>query len=410
MAYKNFGAPGNIYYGIGSLESLTTISASRVLIVTDPGVRKVGLVDRVEKILRTNNTSVATFDQVEADPSKETVWSIFALARDFKPDLFIGLGGGSSIDAGKASWVLYEHPEFAELPFLEFLKQASSCTLRKKAHYVAIPTTSGTASEVTRVAIVTDRSTTPPFKGAIGTYQIVPDIAILDPELPATMPPEVTANTGYDALVHAIECYVVIPPMDMIDPLALWAAKTIMQWLPKAVDNGKDMEAREKMHIASLQAGLAFSNGGLGLVHSGAHQLGAQFHIAHGRTVAYMICPVLASWYPFRKSRLVSLAESLGINGKDDATKVTKLLDKLDELKKTVGIPLSIQESGLKKSEFQQHVDEISKAYFDQMYRSNPATKKLTPEELRASFKPGTVEELVGIFWQAWDGRRAIIK
>ena len=409
MTYRTFIVPRNIYYGPGALESLSTVSGKRALIVTDPGVRALGLVERVEKILQSNKIETAVFDKVEPDPSKETVWSIFSLAQDFKPDLFVGLGGGSSMDAGKTTWVLYEHPDLAKLPFLEFIQEIPRRELRKKANYIAIATTSGTGSEVTAAAVVTDHDMKPPYKAGFGSRHLVPDVAIADPELAASMPPDVTANTGFDALVHAIECYVLSRPSDMTDAPALWSANTIKEWLPKAVANGDDMQARDKMHLASLQAGIAFNNGTLGLVHGTAHQIGALYGVPHGRANAFMLCPSFAFLYPTHKARLSRLAEQLGITGQDDRTKVTNLLTALDRLKEKVGIPLAIKDSGLDEKQWLEQVDLISNDYMDQLARS-PAITRLTPEARRERGIPLSANEVKELFMHAWNGTRAELR
>jgi len=405
MAFRRFVVPRTIVYGPGALEHLSTISAQRALIVTDPGVRALGLAERVEKALQANNIATAVFDKVEPDPSKETAWAAFALAQEFKPDIIIGLGGGSPIDTGKTAWLLYENPDLAEKPFLEFLREARSRELRKKARYVAIATTSGTGSEVTSAAVITDRSVDPPNKAGYGSVQLVPDIAIADPELAASMPPAVTANTGYDALVHATECYVLTPPSDMVDPLALWSARTIIEWLPKAVENGDDIEARDKMHLASLQAGMAFSNGRLGMVHGTAHLIGATHHIPHGRANAFMLCPTFAFLYTAYRARLTALASYLGVDGKDDRSKVMNLLALFDDLKKKIDIPLAIKDSGLEESQWQAHLGPIAASYA-QTFSRIPGLGELSPEDRRARGIPGSDEEVEAIFMHAWNGTR----
>ena len=410
MAYQRFITPRQIYYGPGALESLSTMSGHRALIVTDSGVRDLGLVDRTEKILHTNNIETQVFDKVEPDPSKNTAWNAFSLAQDFKPDLFIGLGGGSSIDVGKAAWVLYEHPDLAKLPFLDFLQEAPRRELRKKAKYVAIPTTSGTGSEVTSVSVITDRDVTPPYKAGFRSQHMVPDVAIADPELTVSMPPAITANTGYDALVHAVECYVLSRPSDMVDPLALWAANTTWEWLPKAVANGKDIQARSRMHLAALQAGLAFSNSTLGLVHGTAHQIGGTFRIPHGRANAFMLCPVFAFLYPTHQARLSSLATALGMAGEDNQTKVANLLVHFDKLKEKVGIPLAIKDSGLEEARFQEQLEPLAVDYMDHPLGRVPDWTKLPPEERRARAIPLSADEVKELFMHAWNGTRAELK
>jgi len=390
-------------YGAGALDGLSTVPGSRVLIVTDAGIRALGLVERVEKILKDNGATTAVFDKVESDPSKETVRSVFEQAQALKPDMLVGLGGGSPIDAGKAAWVLYEHPDLAQRPFREFIQEVPNRALRKKARYTAISTTSGTGSEVTGAAVITDRDLDPPVKAVFGSRHLVPDVAIADPELAASMPPQVTADTGFDALVHATECYVLTPPSGMVDPLALWAARTIQEWLPEAVDDGAGMEARSKMHLASLQAGLAFNNGRLGLVHAAAHQIGATFGIPQGRAKAFMLCPVFAFLYPAYRVRLSGLASHLGVSGENERTRVSGLLDTLDRLKERVGIPRAMKDSGLQESTFMDQVDRISEAYMERLERS-PLIRELTTEERRARGIPAVSDDMRGLLMHAWHG------
>ncbi|MBW2623643.1 MAG: iron-containing alcohol dehydrogenase, partial [Deltaproteobacteria bacterium] len=231
MAYRTFIVPRHIYSGPGALESLSTVSGRRAFIVTDAIIRKLGIVEQVEKILHANDIETQVFDEVEAEPSKETAWKVFALLQGFNPDIIVGLGGGSPMDVGKVAWVIYEHPDLADLPFTEFAREFTTRPLRKKAQYVAITTSSGTGSEVTPNAVVIDHDVEPPYKAGLTSPHIVPDVAIADPELTLSMPPVVTANTGFDALIHAIECYVLVEPSDLIDSYALWAAKTVFAWL-----------------------------------------------------------------------------------------------------------------------------------------------------------------------------------
>jgi len=406
MAYRTFVVPRQIFYGSGALESLATIQGKQALIVTDPGIRQLGLVERVEKLLQANKITATVFDEVEPDPSKNTAWNIFDIAQEFKPDLFIGLGGGSAIDAGKTAWVLYEHPSLAERPLVEFLREAARRELRKKARYVAIATTSGTGSEVTGAAVITNRKVKPPQKTGFGSRHLVPDVAIADPELASTMPPAVTANTGFDAMVHAIECYVLSRPSGMVDSIALWAANTVWEWLPKAVDNGEDMQARDQMHLAALQAGMAFSNGRLGLVHGLAHHIGAVFGVPHGRANAFMLCPVFAFLYPSHKARLSSLATLTGISGQDDQTKANNLLDGLDRLKERTSIPLAIRDTGLDENEFTEQADLFASAYIDQLAQS-PNADRLTPEFRRQNGIPQSTDDINELFMHAWNGTRA---
>jgi alcohol dehydrogenase len=403
MTYYKFVSPGKIYYGAGSLESLSNVPCQRAFITTDQNLRELGLPERVEKILHAKGVETRVFDAIEAEPSKGTAWKAFALAQAFEPDLFIGLGGGSSMDVGKVAWLLYEHPDLADLPLSESVQEAKNRELRKKARYVAIPTTSGTGSEATIGAVVVDREQDPPFKPTYAFEDLVPDVAILDPELTVSVPPTVTANCGFDALVHAIEPYVCNPvSSDLVDALSLGAARTIFEWLPKAVADGKDIQAREKMHLASLQAGMAISNASLAWeaqtpppkmfgVHAPGHSLGAVFRIPHGRILAYLLCPVFAYLYPTCKVRLSSLATALSIEGKDDRRKVSNLLDALDHLKEQVGIPLSIKESGLEEQQWLEKIDQV-------------AFRDTTQWELLS------LEETQTLYQHAWHGTRAELR
>jgi alcohol dehydrogenase len=403
MAVNVFLSPREIYYGSGALSSVGKVLGQRVLVVTDSGVKAQGLVDELEGIIKGQGMEMAVFDQVEPDPSRELIGRILVQAQDFQPDLLIGLGGGSSIDAGKAVWVLYENPDWAGLSVPEVSQKMPQCILRQKARYVAIPTTSGTGSEVTRTAVVTDSTKVPPFKGAWTAPQLVPDVAILDPELTVTMPPSVTANSGFDALCHALECYVLTNPSDLVDSLALWSARTISECLPKAVSNGKDLQIRERMHLAALQAGQAFTNGSLGLVHMLAHILGAEYHIPHGRAIAFVICPVFAYFYSTRRVRLVDLAKALGLRGADDEATVQALLDSLNKLKQEVGIPLSIKDSALPEDLFVSGIKTQIEGF--------KARLSVLPPVMRSMLGvPDSMEEVRAILDHAWKGTTPALK
>ena len=402
MTHRRFTVPRYIYTGPGALENLRTVVAKRALIVTDSVLRNLGIVERVEKILHASNIETLVFDRVEPEPSIQTARTVFTIAQDFKPDLFIGLGGGSPMDVGKIAWVLYENPDMASLSFPDFRDKVPNCELRKKARYVAIATTSGTASEVTPGAVAVDLSMKPPYKTGVGTKEMVPDVAIVDPELTVSVPPDVTANTGFDALIHAIECYVLGPPSEIVDSLSLWAARTIWEWLPKAVANGKDMVARERMHTASLQAGMAFGNARLGLVHDTGHILGSTFHIPHGRACAFLLCQSFALIYPTRRDRFGSLATVLGITGRGHRGKAVNLLTHINELKQVVGIPLAIKDSGIESTRFQAELDSMADVYMDHFGRY---IAEMAPEERRiAGGHPVTVDGIKEFFTHAWNG------
>ena len=272
---------------------------------------------------------------------------------------------------------------------------------------MAITTSSGTGSEVTPNAVVIDHDVDPPYKAGLGSPQIVPDVAIVDPELTVSMPPEVTANTGFDALIHAIECYVLVDPSDLIDSYALWAAKTVFEWLPKAVENGQDMEARDRLHSASLMAGIAFANGRLGAVHGPAQDVGSKFHIAHGKSNALMLCQVFAWLYPDRKQRFGNLASSLGFSGRGNRGKTENLLAGLDQLKQTVGIPLAIKDAGIDSDYFQTHIDPIIDSY---MARTGNRIAGLPTQIQKIIGMPASAEVTKELYMHAWNGTRADLK
>jgi alcohol dehydrogenase class IV len=403
MAAIIFTSPREIYYGAGAIESVRGLLGKRALVVTDPGVKAQGLSDRLGEIIKGQEADLAIFDQVESDPSRETVGKILALAKEFQPDLFIALGGGSSIDAAKATWILYENPDMVDLPVIAVAMKIQQCVLRRKGRLIAIPTTSGTGSEVTKAAIITDLTRTPPYKATWMAPQIVPDAAILDPELTVTMPPQITANTGMDALDHAVECYALTKPSDMVDALALWAARTIFDWLPKAVANGQDLQARERMQWASLQAGLAFTNGALGFVHIMAHILGGEFHIPHGRAIAYVICPVFSFFYSNRRQRVVALAKALGLRGRNDAAKVQALLNLFNQLKKDVGIPSAIKDTDLSEDQFLSKLDSLMEVYKVRLSVVTPAMKATLGV-------PDSLEEVRNLWLHAWNGTTVDLK
>jgi alcohol dehydrogenase class IV len=251
--------------------------------------------------------------------------------------------------------------------------------------------------------VITDLTRTPPYKAAWNAPQIVPDAAILDPELTVTMPPQITANTGIDALSHAVECYVLNKPSDMVDALALWSARTIFEWLPKAVANGQDLQARERMQVASLQAGLAFTNGSLGFVHTMAHILGGEFHIPHGRAIAYVICPVFAFFYSNRRQRVVSLAKALGLRGRNNAAKAQALLHLFSQLKKDIGIPLAIKDTDMSEDQFLSKLDSLMEVYKVRLSVVTPA--------MRATLGvPDSLEEVRNLWLHAWNGTTPELK
>ena len=291
-----FKIPSKIYIEKNSIEYLHDMrEMNKVFIVTDQSMVQLGYVDKVTDQLaqRTNKVTYELFCDVEPDPSIQTVRKGLELMNSFQPDTIIALGGGSAMDAAKGMWLYYEHPEvnFDDLKqkFMDIRKRAFQYPeLGKKANLVCIPTTSGTGSEVTPFAVITDKETH--IKYPLTDYSLTPTVAIIDPALTMTLPPAITANTGMDVLTHAVEAYVSVLATDFTDALALKAVQMVFEYLPRAVHNGaNDPEAREKMHNASAMAGMAFANAFLGMNHSMAHKVGAEFHVPHGLANAILL-------------------------------------------------------------------------------------------------------------------------
>ncbi len=360
MPYKRFIVPREIIHGWGALKALKYVETKKAFIVTDSTMGKLGYLDRVKAILNEKGSQSQYFDQVEADPSMDTVKKCLAQVMEFSPDLMIGLGGGSPIDAGKSVWALYENPDLAEVDWNELLHALPRRKLRQRARYVAIPTTSGTGSEVSFGAVITNYQEDPPVKKLLVSFQLTPDVAIVDAELASTMPPSITADTGFDALVHAVEGYTVGQTTDMVDSLAVTAIKTIMEWLPEAVADGSNVIAREKMHLAATMAMVACTNSSGGLNHDAAHQLGSFFHITHGRANAVVLCHFLAWLYAYNPERLAKLARELGMEVKDTRDGAQKLIAAMSDLRKRVGLPSSIKEMGIDEGIFVSRLDQLA--------------------------------------------------
>ena len=281
-----FTLPRDLYHGAGSLEELKNLKGKKAVVVVGGGsMKRFGFLQRVEEYLKEAGMEVALFEGVEPDPSVETVMKGAKLMQEFGPDWIVAIGGGSPIDAAKAMWAFYEYPD---TKFEDLITPFSFPTLRTKAKFCAIPSTSGTATEVTAFSVITDYEKG--IKYPLADFNITPDVAIVDPDLAETMPQKLTANTGMDAMTHAIEAYVSTLHCDYTDPLALHAIKMIHAYLVDSY-NG-DKEARARMHNAQCLAGMAFSNALLGIVHSMAHKTGAAFsggHIVHGAAIQFLI-------------------------------------------------------------------------------------------------------------------------
>ncbi len=392
-----FRAPEKVYFKKGCLpvaldELKNVMGKKRVFIVTDEFLYKNGYTKCVTDKLDEMGISHTTFYNVAPDPSLACATEGAEAMRLFEPDCIIALGGGSAMDAGKIMWVMYEHPEvdFLDLAmrFMDIRKRVYSFPkMGDKAYFIAIPTSSGTGSEVTPFAVITDERTG--VKYPLADYELLPKMAIVDADLMLNQPKGLTSASGIDALTHALEAYASIMATDYTDGLALKAMKNIFAYLPRAYELGaKDVEAREKMADASTLAGMAFANAFLGICHSMAHKLGAFHHLPHGVANALLINEVMKFnstnvptkmgtfsqyQYPHALERYVECANFLGIQGKNDEEKFNNLLTAIDELKETVGIKKTIKDYGVDEQHFLDTLDEmVEQAFDDQCTGANP--------------------------------------
>lgn len=405
-----FKVPSKIYFEKNSTQYLTKMpNISKAFIVTDPGMVKLGYVDRVLYHLRKRPDYVhcEIFADVEPDPSIETVLKGAEMMAKFQPDVIIALGGGSAMDAAKGMWMFYEYPETEffglKQKFLDIRKRIVKFPhLGERAKFVAIPTTSGTGSEVTSFSVITDNEAN--MKYPLADYELTPDVAIIDPQFVMTVPKHITADTGMDVLTHAIEAYVSCMANDFTDGLAMKAIQLVFEYLPTAYRNGSDELAREKVHNASTIAGMAFANAFLGINHSLAHKLGAEFHIAHGRANAVLLPHVIRynatkpkKFTAFPKynhfvadQRYAEIAKTLGLPARTTEEGVESLIQAIISLAKELDIPMSLKENKVDAAEFESKVDALAeRAFEDQCTTANPKLPLVTElaEIYRQAFK-----------------------
>ena len=342
-----FTLPRDIYHGENALEALKTFKGKRAFVCVGGGsMKRFGFLDRVVQYLQETGMEVKLFEGIESDPSVDTVMKGAKEMQDFGPDWIVAIGGGSPIDAAKAMWIKYEHPECT---FEDMCKVFGIPTLRNKAKFCAISSTSGTATEVTAFSIITDYKKG--IKYPIADFEITPDVAIVDPALAQTMPKKLVAHTGMDALTHAIEAYVSTANCDYTDPLALHAIEMIRDNLVDSYN--EDKKARSEMHNAQCLAGMAFSNALLGIVHSMAHKTGAVFgdlgaHIIHGAANAMYLPKVIAfnAKDETAKKRYAKIADVIGLSGNNDDDKVKALITYVRGLNDKLNIPHCIKNYG----------------------------------------------------------------
>src|ERR1035437_1480529 len=378
--------PPKIYFKYGCLPvGLTDLAGrKRAFIITGKPIYDLGYTEKVTRELRKMNIDFSIFYEVEPDPTLANVKKGLSSMNAFQPDVIISLGGGSAMDAAKIMWLMYEYPdtqfEGLALRFMDIRKRIYQFpALGRKAYMVAIPTTSGTGSEVTPFAVVTDEKTG--IKYPIADYQLTPNMAIVDPEFVLTMPTKLTAWSGVDALTHALEAMVSVFATEFTIPYSLESGRIIFKYLPTSYKEGaKNLKAKEKIHYASTMAGIAFANAFLGICHSMAHKLGSEFHIPHGLANALIISHVIrfnatntprkqATFpqykYPLAIERYARFATYCGFEGNTPEELVESLIAGIEKLKAEVNIPKSIREAGVEASEFYARLDDLAELAFD---------------------------------------------
>jgi len=385
---SRFTLPRDLYHGKGAIDALKTLTGKKAIVVVGGGsMKRFGFLDKVVDNLKEAGMEVQLFEGVEPDPSVDTVMKGAAAMQEFQPDWIVSIGGGSPIDAAKAMWAFYEYPDTT---FEQLCIPFNFPTLRTKAKFCAIPSTSGTATEVTAFSVITDYEKG--IKYPLADFNITPDIAIVDPDLAETMPKKLTAHTGMDAMTHAIEAYVSTLNCDYTDPLALHAIKMVSEFLVKSY-NG-DMDARDRMHNAQCLAGMAFSNALLGIVHSMAHKTGAAYsggHIVHGCANA-MYLPKVIQFNAKEKEaaeRYADIARFLHLEGNTTDELVAALISHIQKLNKNLDIPSCIKdyEGGIiDEKEFMDKLPAVAElAVGDACTGSNP--RSITPAEMEKLLK-----------------------
>lgn len=362
-----FTLPRDIYHGKDSLKVLKSLEGKKAFIVIGGGsMKRFGFLDKVLSYLKEANMETKVFEGVEPDPSVETVMKGAKEMEEFNPDWIVSIGGGSPIDAAKAMWIFYEYPDFT---FEKAIVPFGLPKLRRKAKFVAIPSTSGTATEVTAFSVITDYKAK--IKYPLADFEITPDIAIVDPSLAETMPEKLVAHTGMDALTHAIEAYTASLRSNFTDPLALKAIEMVNMHLVNSYKG--DMEARGEMHEAQCLAGMAFSNALLGIVHSMAHKVGAVFHIPHGCANAIFLPYVIKYNRKACEDRYANIARHIGLKGESERELTDALIDLINKFNKKLNIPSSMKEYGIEEDDFKANLKFIAhNAVLDPCTGSNP--------------------------------------
>jgi alcohol dehydrogenase class IV len=375
-----------IVFGEGALDALDELEGQRALIVTDAVLVELGVVDKVKVHLDKAGIETRVFDAVEPDPAVQTVRQGVEAVQEFEPDWIIGLGGGSPMDAAKAIWILYERPDLHPAEINPFIKLG----MRQKARLITIPTTSGTGAEVTWSIVLTD--TEEQRKMGLGNRENAADIAIVDPALTVGMPPQLTADTGLDALTHAVEGYTCTWHTDLSDGLCVHAVRLVFQYLPRAVADGTDVEAREKMHNAATCAGLGFGNALASMAHSMGHTLGALFHIPHGRAVGICLPYTVEFFAREAPERFAELAAFVGVSDVGGEQGARALAERIRDLCREIGSPVSVGELGIERADYEAQLDKLVEDAFND-------TQILT------ACRAPSYDELRQLFLYAYDGQ-----
>jgi alcohol dehydrogenase class IV len=345
--------PRTVVIGEDALGYLKAIEGKRALIVTDKVIHKLAFMQKVLDYLKEAGLQTQVFDDIEPEPSVETVMKGAEFAKKYNPDWVIALGGGSCMDAAKAIWVIYENPSID----VDAINPITKLGLRKKARLICVPTTSGTGSDATWATIITNVKDE--RKMELSSREIVTDVSILDPELPKGMSPKLVAGTGLDALAHGIEGYVSQWRNDFSDVLAIGAIQMVFEYLERSHRNPDDIEAKEKMHNAATMAGMSFGNSQVGIAHAMGHSLGAIFHVPHGRCMGlFLPCSIE---YSARQAldRYAKIAREIGIEAKTNEEAVGKLVEAVRKLIHKVGEPGSLKEAGINRKDFEARLDDL---------------------------------------------------
>ena len=375
-----------IIFGEGALEALDELEGQRALIVTDAVLVELGVVDRVKAHFDKAGIETRVFDAVEPDPTVQTVRQGVEAAQECEPDWIVGLGGGSPMDAAKAIWILYERPDLHPAEINPFV----TLGLRQKARMLTSPTTSGTGADVTWGIVLTD--TEEQRKMGLGNRENTADIAIVDPSLAVGMPPRLTADTGMDALVHAVEGYTCTWHTDLTDGLCVHAVRLTFQYLPRAVADGSDMEAREKMHNAATCAGLGFGNSLASMAHAMGHTLGSVFHVPHGRAVGICLPYTIEFFAREAPERFAGLAAYAGISDTGGEQGARALAERIRDLCREIGNPTSVGELGIARADYEGQLDKLVEDAFND-------TQILT------AARAPDYDELRQLFVYAYEGR-----